>query len=143
MATPPFGSNEPEPEGRPAAASRSQKEPEPTPAQMSLAKEFLVRALKSGPRLTREVEQEAKQEGIAKRTLDRARSDMNVQRLPPDTFRGPWKMALKDDVAVTAYKQRKANKNQKARERQGNGRRRKQKGGGDRKQRHELLAPAR
>ena len=141
MATPPFDHNngESEPaEGTPPAPKRG-KGPEPTPAQITKAREFLCEALGNGPRLTREIEREAKQQGHAKRTLDRARTNLGVQKIPPDTFRGPWRMALKDDPAVAAYKQRKETKTQQARQLQGNGR--KKKGNGGRKRHNELLVP--
>jgi hypothetical protein len=74
--------------------------PEPTPAQITKAVAFLHEALKNGPRLTRDVEREARDLGHAKRTLERARGQLHVKKLPPAVFRGPWRIALKDDPAV-------------------------------------------
>lgn len=109
----------------PALTPPPRKAPEPTLAQITKAMDFLSKALEHGPRLVREVEAEAKQQGHAKRTLARARHALHVKKLPPDEFRGPWRMALQGDQAVAAYQQHKDAKNQYARERQGNGRKRK------------------
>lgn len=136
LMVPPFAPNSESPD----PASRRRKEPEPTPAQITKAMEFLRLALQYGPRLVREVEREAKAAGHARRTLTRARRELHVKKLPPDVFRGPWRMALQDDKAVAAYQQRKEAKNQRARQRQGNGRRRKR-NGDSRKLRNEQLAP--
>ena len=88
------------------------------------------------------VERAAKQQGQVKRTLDRARSQLYVQRLPPNTFRGPWRIALQNDAAVAAYRKRKEEKNQKARQRNVNGRKQKRNRSIG-KRGSPLLAPAR
>src|SRR5689334_14572050 len=113
MAPPPFEDHNPG-EG---SVSRHAKEPEPIPAQITKAVEFLSDLLRPDPQLTRDVERAARQQGHAKRTLDRARALLGVQQLPPEQFRGPWRIALKDDPAVAAYKRRKDAKHQEARQR--------------------------
>ena len=142
MATPPFDNNngESEPAEGTTPAPKRGKGLEPTPAQIIKAREFLYEALGNGPRLTREIDCEARQRGHAKRTLDRARSQLHVQKIPPAVFRGRWQIALSDDPAVGAYKQRKETKKQQARQHLGNGRKKKRNGG--RKRHDEQLAPA-
>lgn len=120
-------------------APQRRKEPEPTPAQITKAVAFLRDALKDAPRLVREVEAEAKRQGHARRTLSRARAQLHVKKLPPDVFRGPWRMALPDDPAVAAYQRRKEAKTRQARQRQGNGRKRRKRGGSRGRQSNKLL----
>lgn len=56
------------------------------------ARDFLRGALAGGPRLSAEVEEEARQNGISSRTLDRARSDLRIQAgKTPD---GAWMVGL-------------------------------------------------
>lgn len=124
-----------------SALAKQRQDPEPTPAQITRAVAFLREALKNGPRLTRDVEREARELGHAKRTLDRARGQLHVKKLPPAEFRGPWRIALKDDPAVAEANQRKEAKKQQARERQGNGRKRRKRNGKRSQRSDELLAP--
>ncbi len=65
---------------------------------MEEAKDFLWEALKEEPQLADEVKKAAKKEGVAKRTLDRARSALAVQTLRAG-FGGPctWKLPLEMD----------------------------------------------
>jgi hypothetical protein len=57
------------------------------------AKDFLRAALANGPRLAKEVADEAKDAGIASRTLDRARKALRV-KASKDGFQGPWTWGL-------------------------------------------------
>ncbi|HLW01958.1 MAG TPA: hypothetical protein VKT82_25120 [Ktedonobacterales bacterium] len=107
--------------------------PEETKILQAMA--FYREALQQGPRLSREVLAEGKQQGHAQRTQERARSRLNVQSWP-DGFQGPRLIALPKDQAVAAVKQRR----QQKRERAGNGRR-KQRNGGGRKSGTELMTP--
>jgi len=55
------------------------------------AREFLLDRLGAGPLRAEEIIDEAKQEGIAKRTLDRAKKDLGVKsRKTPSKFDGEW-----------------------------------------------------
>lgn len=63
------------------------------------AMEFLQEALAAGPRLTREVEMEAKQEhGISKASLERARKEMKVRAFRKEIPGASW-ICSKDDEA--------------------------------------------
>jgi hypothetical protein len=53
------------------------------------AKEFLREALADGPRPAKDIEDQAKQAGIAGRTLDRARQMLKI-RTSKDGYQGPW-----------------------------------------------------
>jgi hypothetical protein len=55
------------------------------------AREFLLDRLGAGPVRAEEIIDEAKQEGIAKRTLDRAKKDLGIKsRKTPSKFDGEW-----------------------------------------------------
>src|ERR1051326_6843723 len=81
LMTTPFETTNGEP-GEPKAESKRSTAPEPTPAQITRAVAFLREALKDGPRLTREVEAEAQQQGHAHRTLVRAGREVTVTKPP-------------------------------------------------------------
>ena len=104
--------------------------------------DFYRAALWTGPRLAREVLAEGKRQGHTKRTQERARSSLNVQKIPPTTWQGPWLIALPGDPTVETAKQRRKEKERKQ-QRQGNGRRRKQRDGGGSSPHDALLAAAR
>ncbi len=77
----------------PAAAPRG-----PKPEGRDHAGEFLRDALADGPRLAKEVTEDAREgHGIAKRTLDRARSELGViayrEAVPGSWW---WKLSSKD-----------------------------------------------
>jgi putative DNA primase/helicase len=57
------------------------------------AKDFLRHVLANGPRLAKEVTEEAKDAGIAAKTLERARRAIRV-KASKDGFQGPWTWAL-------------------------------------------------
>jgi putative DNA primase/helicase len=57
------------------------------------AKDFLRHVLANGPRLAKEVSEEAKDAGIAAKTLERARKALRV-KASKDGFQGPWTWAL-------------------------------------------------
>jgi hypothetical protein len=55
------------------------------------AREFLLDRLEAGPVKADDLIDEAKQEGIAKRTLDRARKELSIKsRKTPSKFDGAW-----------------------------------------------------
>jgi hypothetical protein len=55
------------------------------------AKEFLLERLRAGPVKADDIIDEAKQEGIAKRTLDRAKKELSIKsRKTPSKFDGAW-----------------------------------------------------
>jgi AAA domain len=55
------------------------------------AREFLLDRLKAGPVKADDIIDEAKQEGIAKRTLDRAKKELSIKsRKTPSKFDGAW-----------------------------------------------------
>src|SRR5262249_10381173 len=55
------------------------------------AREFLLEQLEAGPRKAEDIIDQAKQEGIAKRTLDRAKKDLGIKsRKTPSRFDGEW-----------------------------------------------------
>src|SRR5262245_5528383 len=55
------------------------------------AREFLLERLEAGPVKAEEIIEEAKQEGVAKRTLDRAKKDLGIKsRKTPSKFDGEW-----------------------------------------------------
>lgn len=130
-----------EPEGGPAPGKAFSVQEE---LKIQKAMAFYQQALEQGPRLAREVLAEGKRQGHAKRTQERARSRLNVQKIPPTTWQGPWLIALPGHPAVKEAKQRKERKQRKAHQRQGNGRkRRKRRDGGGSSSYDELLAAAR
>lgn len=112
------------------------------PLKYQLAMNFFSAALAKGPRLADEVMQEGIQQGHTQRTLERARSLLNVQSWP-EGFQGPRWIALKDDPAAIAIQQRRKERQQP----KGNGRkrrkRRKQQSGGGSDPQDALLAAAR
>lgn len=95
------------------------------PTAISKAIDFYREALWTGPRLAREVIAEGKRQGHAKRTQDRARDRLHVQKIPPTTWQGPWLIALPGHPAIDESKQLREVKKQKQ-QRKGNGRRKKQ-----------------
>jgi hypothetical protein len=55
------------------------------------AKEFLLERLEAGPAKADDIIEEAKQDGIAKRTLDRAKKELGIKsRKTPSGFDGDW-----------------------------------------------------
>jgi putative DNA primase/helicase len=55
------------------------------------AREFLLERLETGPMKAEDIIEEAKQDGIAKRTLDRAKKDLGIKsRKTPSKFDGEW-----------------------------------------------------
>ena len=54
------------------------------------AREFLLERLEAGPVDSEGIIEEAKQEGIAKRTLDRAKKDLGVKSRKQGGTGGPW-----------------------------------------------------
>src|SRR5258708_7024414 len=54
------------------------------------AREFLVERLEAGPVNSEGIIEETKQEGIAKRTLDRAKKDLGVKSRKQGGTGGPW-----------------------------------------------------
>jgi putative DNA primase/helicase len=55
------------------------------------ARDFLLERLEAGPVMADDIIEEAKQEGIAKRTLDRAKKELGVKsRKTPSKFDGEW-----------------------------------------------------
>jgi hypothetical protein len=129
---------EPNPESAPGEEVSG---PEELKIQQAMA--FYQEILRMGPRLAREVLAEGKRLGHAKRTQERARSRLNVQKIPPTTWQGPWLIALPGDSAVEAAKQRRKEKEQKRQHQQGNRRRKKPKDGRGSSLHDELLAAAR
>lgn len=129
-----------EPEGGPAPGEVVSRQEE---LKILKAMVFYRQALEQGPRLAREVLAEGKRHGHAKRTQERARSRLNVQKIPPTTWQGPWLIALPNDPEVEAAKKRKKTKVEQRCKRKGNGRKKQQKGGGGISIRDELLATAR
>lgn len=92
--------------------------PEPATA-LGKAMAFYRQALRTGPRLAHEVLAEGKRQGHAKRTQERARSRLNVQKIPPATWQGPWLIALPEDPVVEAVRQwRKEKRKQQRKGRQ-------------------------
>ncbi len=76
-----------------AMGSRTTR-PGPSPDERDEAEQFLRDALADGPRLAKEIEDEAKQaRGIAKRTLDRARKVVGVDAFR-DVIPGPWLLRI-------------------------------------------------
>lgn len=114
--------------------------PEELKIQQALA--FYRAALRRGPRLAREVLAEGKRHGHAQRTQERARSRLNVQKIPPTTWQGPWLIALSGDPAVATAKQRRKEKERKQQQRKGNGRQRKQQDGGGVQPKGAMIAAA-
>ena len=127
MRAPPFGNapiDEPS-QSVPGAEASVQEE-----LKIQQAMDFYRAALNDGPRLAREVLAEGKRLGHTRRTQERARSRLNVQKIPPTTWQGPWEIALPGHPAVAESKQRREGKKRKAQQRKKNGRRRKQSDGG-------------
>ena len=149
MTTHPFGT--PPFDEEPAAPALGASQPEPTPSEESGPEElkiqqaiaFYQETLRTGPRLAREVLAEGKRQGHAKRTQERARSHLNVQKIPPERWQGSWQIALPGDPAIEAAKQRRKVKEQKRQQRKGNGRRKQRKGAGGSSTHDKLLAAAR
>jgi hypothetical protein len=55
------------------------------------AREFLLERLEAGPVKSDDLIEEAKQDGIAKRTLDRAKKELGIKsRKTPTKFDGEW-----------------------------------------------------
>jgi len=55
------------------------------------ARDFLLERLETGPMKSEDIIEEAKQDGIAKRTLDRAKKDLGIKsRKTPSKFDGEW-----------------------------------------------------
>jgi putative DNA primase/helicase len=55
------------------------------------AREFLLERLEAGPMKADDIIEEAKQDGIAKRTLDRAKKELGIKsRKTPTKFEGEW-----------------------------------------------------
>lgn len=127
MTTCPFG-NPPIDELSQPAPGEDVSGPEELKIQQAM--DFYRAALQDGPRLAREVMAEGKQQRHTKRTQERARSRLNVQKIPPTTWQGPWLIALPGHPAIEAAKQRRKEKEQKRQRQQGSGRRKKQSGGG-------------
>ena len=68
------------------------------------ATDWLRETLSNGPRLSREIKQDAKRDGIAWRTVERARAKLGVCT-GPDGFRGCWVWTLPDGVDSTSLRQ--------------------------------------
>lgn len=102
----------------------------PEELRITRAMDFYRVALKDGPRPPREVLAEGKRRGHTKRTQERARSRLHVQKIPPTTWQSTWQIALPGDPAVDESKQRREEKKQKQQQRKGNGRRKQQQSGG-------------
>ena len=140
------------PASAPALPSSGEPVGEPAPGKAVSVQEelkiqkamaFYQQALERGPRLAREVLAEGKRLGHAKRTQERARSRLNVQKIPPTTWQGSWRIALPNDPEVEAANKRKKTKEQQRRTHKGNERKKQQIGGGGISIRDELLATAR
>lgn len=129
MTMPPFGSA---PIDEPSQPVTGEEVSGPEELRIKQAMDFYRAALQEGPRLAREVLAEGTRQGFSKRTQERARSRLNVQKIPPTTWQGPWLIALPGDPAVAESKQRREAKKRQAQQRQGNGqsRRRQQRGEG-------------
>jgi hypothetical protein len=66
------------------------------------AKEFLLKRLEAGPAAADDIIDEAKQEGIAKRTLDRAKKELGIKsRKTPSKFDGEWYWELPPQPKAT------------------------------------------
>ncbi|WP_162006633.1 AAA family ATPase [Roseimaritima sediminicola] len=65
------------------------------------AKAWLADYLVTGPRPAKEIKQDAKRDGIAERTVDRAAKSLNVDR-GRDGLTGPWVWRLPEDPQVLA-----------------------------------------
>jgi hypothetical protein len=76
--------------------------------RMDEAKEWLQTLLQEGPLEGNEVKAKATDEGIALRTLERAKSVLEVET-KPDGFRGPWKWHLPDSPSLRQESAESAN----------------------------------
>lgn len=145
-SAPPPG-KKPTPESATSAGLPSPSEP-PSGEQVSGPEELCITramdfyrvALKDGPRPPREVLAEGKELGHTKRTQERARARLHVQKIPPERWQGPWMIALLEDPAVEEAKKRRKEKQCKRQQRKGNGRW-KQQNRDNTKPRNEVLAP--
>ncbi len=73
----------------------------PDPAERDEAGDYLREALATGPRLARELIEEAREaHGVAKRTLDRAKVDVGVKSYQEPKL-GPWWWKLTDSKIAT------------------------------------------
>src|SRR5579871_6466056 len=127
MATPPFD-------------DPPTDDPGPAETKIIQTMAFYLVALEHGPRNPREELKEGLALGHAKRTQERARTRLHVQKIPPATWQGPWLIALPDGPAVKAARQRKEAKDQKKQKRKGNGRKQRKRDGSSRKPRDEVIA---
>jgi hypothetical protein len=76
-----------------------------SPTARDAAKKFLSDMLAGGPVLSTEIEEAAKANGIAERTLFRAKSDLRVVAIKDRSNpRGPWLWQLSDELAVKSSK---------------------------------------
>jgi putative DNA primase/helicase len=71
-----------------------------SPTMRDSAKKFLFDILSNGPVLRSEVEEAAEANGIAERTLFRAKADLKVVAIKSRTKGGPWLWQLPDDLTV-------------------------------------------
>jgi putative DNA primase/helicase len=66
------------------------------------AVDWLRARLADGPQPAKDTKDAASADGIASRTLDRAKRKLNV-RAAPDGYRGPWVWRLPDELSHTEY----------------------------------------
>jgi hypothetical protein len=135
MATLPF-----DVEMRKGSRSPGTEEPGPADTKTLQAMAFYSAALKEGPRKASEVLREGLALGHTKRTQERARSRLHIQKIPPTTWQGPWLIALQDHPAVEDANQRRKEKDRKKQKRKANGRKRRVRDGSGRKPRDEVTA---
>jgi hypothetical protein len=108
----------------PSEPSPSEEASGPAEQKILKAMDFYQQALRMGPRQPREVLAEGKALGHTKRTQERARVRLHVQKIPPERWQGPWMIALLDDPAVEEARKRRKEKARKRQQRKGNGRKR-------------------
>ena len=79
------------------AARQQGKRRGPEPKKRDEAAEWLLDLLRTGPRLVTEVHQSAKEAGLAKATIERARKSLGI--IPKKSgFNGPWTWGLPPDL---------------------------------------------
>ena len=137
MTMPPFGNA---PIDEPSQPVPGEEASGPEELKIQQAMDFYRAALRVGPRLARDVLAEGKRQGFSKRTQERARYLLNVMKIPPERWQGPWMIALPGHPAIDESKQRREEKKQKKRQRKGNGRRKRQEDKGGSSSPDELLA---